>query len=254
MPNVAAPRRDGADGPHRHAPPAAFADALDLHRHRQAALQARHPRLLRTHAGWARRPARDQPVRAQRKALWNILNQNGLRSVVIGWWPSHPAEPIDGVMVSDHFHRADRPGAMKAGRCCRMPSIRRNSARRLPNSACTRTSSRRRWSSPSFRWRVKSTRRRIHASARCCRTLAECISMHSAATWLLENKPWDFFAVYYDAIDHFCHGFMKYHPPRQQWIPERDFELYSGRRLDGLRVPRPDARHAAAKKPATTRP
>src|SRR5437763_5346347 len=39
-------------------------------------------------------------------------------------------------------------------------------------------------------------------------TLAECVSIHSAATWLLENEPWDFFAVYYDAIDHFCHGFM----------------------------------------------
>ncbi|MDE3199248.1 MAG: alkaline phosphatase family protein, partial [Acidobacteriota bacterium] len=43
------------------------------------------------------------------KAIWNILNQNGLRSIVIGWWPSHPAEPIDGVMVSDLFHRANNP-------------------------------------------------------------------------------------------------------------------------------------------------
>ena len=40
------------------------------------------------------------------KAVWNIFNQNGLRSVVIGWWPSHPAEPLNGVMVSDHYHRA----------------------------------------------------------------------------------------------------------------------------------------------------
>jgi hypothetical protein len=60
----------------------------------------------------------------------------------------------------------------------------------------------------------------LHADAR------ECMSIHSAATWLLDNQPWDFFAVYYDAIDHFCHGFMKYHPPRQPWIGERDFELY----------------------------
>src|SRR5580658_8360293 len=43
------------------------------------------------------------------KAVWNIFNQNGLRSVVVGWWPSHPAEPIDGVMVSDHYHRASGP-------------------------------------------------------------------------------------------------------------------------------------------------
>ena len=27
------------------------------------------------------------------KALWNILTQRGLRSNVVGWWPSHPAEP-----------------------------------------------------------------------------------------------------------------------------------------------------------------
>lgn len=34
--------------------------------------------------------------------------------------------------------------------------------------------------------------------------------------------------VYYDAIDHFGHGFMKYHPPRRPWIPERDFEFFKG--------------------------
>ena len=73
------------------------------------------------------------------------------------------------------------------------------------------------------------------------RTLAECMSMHAAAMWLMENQPWDFFAVYFDAIDHFCHGFMKYHPPRQSWIGERDFELYQQRGVDGVSVPRPDA-------------
>ena len=57
-------------------------------------------------------------------------------------------------------------------------------------------------------------------------TLAECVSIHSAATWLIDNQPWDFFAVYYDAIDHFCHGFMRYHPPRQAHIPEADYEIY----------------------------
>jgi hypothetical protein len=41
----------------------------------------------------------------------------------------------------------------------------------------------------------------------CMQTLAECMSMHAAAIWLLDNQPWDFFAVYFDAIDHFCHGF-----------------------------------------------
>ncbi|HKK30392.1 MAG TPA: alkaline phosphatase family protein, partial [Alphaproteobacteria bacterium] len=37
------------------------------------------------------------------KAVWNILNQNGLKSNVVGWWPSNPVEPIDGVMVSNLY-------------------------------------------------------------------------------------------------------------------------------------------------------
>ena len=39
------------------------------------------------------------------KALWNILSQNDIKCNVIGWWPSHPAEPINGVMVSNHYQR-----------------------------------------------------------------------------------------------------------------------------------------------------
>ena len=45
------------------------------------------------------------------KAFWNILNQHGKRSIVTGWWPSHPAEPIAGAMVSNHFpfHTSNDP-------------------------------------------------------------------------------------------------------------------------------------------------
>ena len=39
------------------------------------------------------------------KALWNILSQNNLKSNIIGWWPSNPAEPINGVMVSNFFQK-----------------------------------------------------------------------------------------------------------------------------------------------------
>ena len=43
------------------------------------------------------------------KAIWNILSQNGLRSNVIGWWPSHPVEPIRGAMVSNFYQNASAP-------------------------------------------------------------------------------------------------------------------------------------------------
>ena len=58
------------------------------------------------------------------------------------------------------------------------------------------------------------------------RILCECTSVQSAATHLLETQPWDFAAIYFDAIDHFCHGYMKYHPPRQDHVSEADFRLF----------------------------
>src|SRR3954467_5314368 len=37
------------------------------------------------------------------KALWNILTQSNLRSNIVGWWASHPAEPIKGTVVTNAF-------------------------------------------------------------------------------------------------------------------------------------------------------
>ena len=39
------------------------------------------------------------------KALWNIFHHEGLKSNIVGWWPSFPAEPINGVVVSDKFQK-----------------------------------------------------------------------------------------------------------------------------------------------------
>lgn len=159
------------------------------------------------------------------KAIWNILNQHGLTSTVIGWWPSHPAEPLNGVTVSDHYHRARGPieqGWPLMPHCVHPPELAETLAElRLHPSEIVGEMLE--FLVPRAREVDQDQDRRLAGAAR---TLCECVSIHSAATWLIENRPWDFFAVYYDAIDHFCHGFMKYHPPRQEWISERDFELY----------------------------
>ncbi len=165
------------------------------------------------------------------KAVWNVLTQHDMRSVVIGWWPSHPAEPINGVMVSDHYHRASRPldkGWPLLKNSVHPPELAETLAelRMHPDLLVPEMVE------PFIPLAREIDQDKDKRLAGCMRTLCECVSMHSAATWLLDNplpdgKDWDLFAVYYDAIDHFCHGFMKYHPPRQSWISERDFELYS---------------------------
>ena len=44
------------------------------------------------------------------KAIWNILNQNALNTITVGWWPSNPSNPAEplsrGVMVSNDYQRA----------------------------------------------------------------------------------------------------------------------------------------------------
>ena len=69
------------------------------------------------------------------KAFWNILNQHGKRSVVVGWWPSHPAEPIRGAMVSNHYplHSSQRPETPMQPAAVWPPE----EAEALPNCGCT---------------------------------------------------------------------------------------------------------------------
>jgi predicted AlkP superfamily phosphohydrolase/phosphomutase/tetratricopeptide (TPR) repeat protein len=161
------------------------------------------------------------------KALWNILGQEGLRSNVVGWWPSHPAEPIRGAMVSNHYHRAVgpiaepwpmAPGTVHPRRLAETLAELRFHPNELLEEDIR-----------SFIPKVDEIdQEKDSRLASCLKILAECACVHSAATWLMEKEPWDFMAVYYDAIDHFSHGFMKYHPPRQAHVSERDFELYRG--------------------------
>jgi predicted Zn-dependent protease len=51
--------------------------------------------------------------------------------------------------------------------------------------------------------------------------------VHGAATAAMQLEPWDFMAVYFDAIDHFSHGFMKYHPPQLPWVNDDEYEMYN---------------------------
>lgn len=159
------------------------------------------------------------------KAVWNIFNQQGWKSNVIGWWPSSPAEPINGVMLSNHYQQAVanpgedwpmRPGTVHPPHLEEPLKEFRVHPAELGNEHILPFI-------PKAAEIDQSTDKRM---ASCAKTIAEVTGLHAAATACMRIEPWDFMAVYYDAIDHFCHGFMKYHPPRQSWIDEKSFDLY----------------------------
>jgi predicted AlkP superfamily phosphohydrolase/phosphomutase/tetratricopeptide (TPR) repeat protein len=159
------------------------------------------------------------------KAVWNILGQHGVKCNVVGWWPSHPAEPINGVMVSNRFQKAagpiDRPWPLKPGTV--------HPARLTGNIAELRWHPRELDAGHIYPFVPRLSeidQEKDHRIESLAKIISECLSIESAALALMHCEPWDFTAVYFDGIDHFCHGFMRYHPPRREGVDEKDFELY----------------------------
>jgi len=159
------------------------------------------------------------------KAIWNILNQQGLRSNVVSWWPSYPAEPIDGVMISNNYQNAvdsiDKPWPLHQASV--HPERLRKSMAELRVHPAEITGDQLLPFVPNAKEIDQDKDTRLQGVAKL---LAECASVHSAATGIMQLEEWDFMGVYYDTIDHFSHGFMKYHPPQLPWISDKDFELY----------------------------
>jgi len=160
------------------------------------------------------------------KAIWNILSQEGLRTHVINWFAGHPAEPINGVCISELFGREMmRPigSEPELARGTVHPEALREKVKEFwvtPQDIDAETIH---LFVPKFAQVDQYNDRRLETIA-CM--LAECLSVHTATAWVMEHEAWDFLAIYYGAIDHFCHGFMRYHPPRLEWVNQHDYELY----------------------------
>lgn len=160
------------------------------------------------------------------KAVWNILNERGLKTHVVGWFATHPAEPLDGSCVSDRF-ASPAPAELDAE--WKLPKHTIHPARLEDTLADLRL---RPEEVPGdvLGMFVRNAARinqahdkRLHQLAI---HLAECFSVHAAATYLLEHEPWDFAAIYYRAIDWLCHHFMEFHPPARAGIYEQEFAHY----------------------------
>lgn len=159
------------------------------------------------------------------KAIWNILSQNGLRSAVVGWYASYPAEHINGVIVTDRYQHAHTTFGDKLAldeRAAHPESVLETLADlKVGINDITGDQA------VAFIPEIQSIdHEKDPYPAALAQLLAECSTIHNAATWLIEHETWDFMAVYYDAVDHFGHGFMEFHPPRMDHVSDEDFRRY----------------------------
>ena len=159
------------------------------------------------------------------KAIWNILTKRGYKTHVVGWIAGHPAEPINGISVSDLYPYAVAPlekewplppGAVHPESLRETFSQLRMHPEEVTAAAIL----------PVIPRAAEIDQEKDKRLESYAKVLSENCSIHNAATWILQNQPWDFIAVYYNAIDHLCHGFMHFHPPRMEGIPEDEFAIY----------------------------
>lgn len=162
------------------------------------------------------------------KALWNILSQAGLRASVVGWYASHPAEPVSGVCVTNRFVEdppADHRAAWKMPEGSVHPATMADKIARSrvhPGSVSPAELSK--YIQGLKQIDLKTERR----PGLLTKALAKMHSVHSAAAAILKGGNWDFLGVYYEAIDVVGHDFMPFHPPRLPHVSEQDFARYRG--------------------------
>jgi predicted AlkP superfamily phosphohydrolase/phosphomutase/tetratricopeptide (TPR) repeat protein len=159
------------------------------------------------------------------KAIWNILMQNGFKTHVLGWWPSSPVESINGIMLSNHFQHArlklTHPWPLPPDSV--HPSVLNEFFAELRIHPQELTDQH---LLPFVPDAAKVDQEKDPRLRLIAKNISEAATLHAAATWILDTQPWDFMALYLDTIDHFCHGFMKFHPPRLHNVPESDYDLY----------------------------
>lgn len=160
------------------------------------------------------------------KAIWNILNQEGFTSNITAWWPSFPVEKINGNMACNFIQLASSkdPEDWTIGDNMVHPLERKEELRNLRVHPKEITPALVYPFIPRFNEADTKNDQNLN---KFINILAQTFTVHSVATHYLRNYPADFNAVYFDGLDHFSHVFMRYAPPKADFISQQMFELYN---------------------------
>ena len=172
------------------------------------------------------------------KAFWNILTDVGLSVDVVGWWATWPAEPVEGVMVTDRVayslfeydRRADARGAtfpssyLATAARLRMQAADLRWEQLRPLAAVTREEF-----DLSTRQLASATEATYHSSLNNLRrTLAGTLTYHAIALDLLRRAPPRLLAVYYQGLDEVNHRFAHLLPPVLELAEPGEVERFGG--------------------------
>lgn len=193
---------------------------------------------------------------AQRKvkALWNILTEEGKTTDVIGWWASWPAEKIKGRIVSDHmgyhiFGIQSEKVETDVGNTYPEKLNDQLSKYKVDPFSIPLEQVKRYMKISDLEYNVSVDMKALCARPeyRNClyclgksdipfchlnplhhflRSLATLETFTNISIELLKQKQPDLFMVYFEWVDVVGHQYMKFAPPKMDWVSEELFAKY----------------------------
>ncbi len=161
------------------------------------------------------------------KAVWEMLTEKRLRSVVVGWPATHGSEGSLAQVVSDRFSEPTAPPGVKPWPPAIAGTYSPESLRQVmdvvrvsPADIGADVISR---YVPEWKKIDQKTDPRL---GRLRMLLGPDFCHFAAAVQLMQRDDWEFAAVRFPALGHLAKIFLPFHTPHRPWIAERDFASY----------------------------
>lgn len=181
---------------------------------------------------------KDVPITNQSRKVhtfWNILSYAGETVDVVNWWATYPAEPVNGVMVSEHLfyqlfgmqlNQRDPanvypPEVLEQVLPLLVPAddIDYATIRRFANitrAEYDRALAEAAKAENPYENRINHLRK-IIATTR---------GVFNVGHWLLEKHPADLVTLYVEGTDTIGHRFAHFLPPKLDWVSQADYDRY----------------------------
>ncbi len=166
-------------------------------------------------------------------AIWNMATAGGKKTAVLGLWATFPAEPIDGVIVSDRlssFLFSDAPASPGVVYPAERAGWARQTLQRAEQGVDFPTiKSYLPWlTEGDYRAHSDASDPYAHPISALRRILVETRVYDELGREAFTRDHPDLTVVYFEGTDSIGHVFAPYAPPKQPAIPQADFDRYSG--------------------------
>lgn len=159
------------------------------------------------------------------KALWNIFSQTGHRTNVVSWYASHPAEPIQGHVVSNLLKEGEPkslnepwpllPDVVHPAALANAVAEGRQRAHGFPREELRKVLP-----------KVDEIGHGDELGRHLTEVMAYARSLEATAHTTMSAGDWDVTMVFFETIDTAGHHFMQYRPPRMEHVTPRQLRLY----------------------------